>query len=47
MEQKVKEIIQHYQGTRLPSILQISKEFNYRLGCFAVSTHLSVPISRA
>ena len=51
MEEKVREIIQQYNGDKsylVPILQDVQKEFNYlpkdALG--AVSTHLSVPISR-
>jgi NADH-quinone oxidoreductase subunit E len=51
MEEKVKEIIQQYQGDKsylVPILQDVQKEFNYLPvdALCAVSTHLSVPISR-
>ena len=51
MEEKVKEIIQQYQGDKsylVPILQDVQKEFNYlpKDALCAVSTHLSVPISR-
>ena len=51
MEEKVKEIIQQYRGDKsylVPILQDVQKEFNYlpKDALCAVSTHLSVPISR-
>jgi NADH-quinone oxidoreductase subunit E len=51
MEEKVKEIIQYYHGDKsylVPILQDVQKEFNYlpKDALCAVSTHLSVPISR-
>ncbi len=51
MEEKVKEIIQHYHGDKsylVPILQDCQKEFNYlpKDALCAVSTQLSVPISR-
>jgi NADH-quinone oxidoreductase subunit E len=51
MEEKVKEIIQQYSGDRsylVPILQDVQREFNYlpKDVLRAVSTHLSVPISR-
>ena len=51
MEEKVKEIIQRYSGDKsylVPILQDVQKEFNYlpKDALCAVSTHLSVPISR-
>ena len=51
MEEKVKEIIQQYQGDKsylVPILQDVQKEFNYlpKDALCAVSTHLNVPISR-
>lgn len=51
MEEKVKEIIQHYRGDKsylVPILQDVQKEFNYlpKDALSAVSTQLSVPISR-
>ena len=51
MEEKVKEIVQRYSGDKsylVPILQDVQKEFNYlpKDVLCAVSTHLSVPISR-
>ena len=51
MEEKVKEIIQHYQGDKsylVPILQDVQKEFNYlpKDALCAVSIHLNVPASR-
>ena len=51
MEEKVKEIIQRYSGDKsylVPILQDVQKEFNYlpKDALYAVSTHLSVPVSR-
>jgi NADH-quinone oxidoreductase subunit E len=51
MEEKVREIVQHYKGDKsylVPILQDVQKEFNYlpKDALCAVSTQLSVPISR-